>query len=490
MKNSTKLHPIWLIQVFSLGLFLTFSSCNYPFRAFVHTVPTPQDHKIFYCENIDCSYETGVPSTFIESQGAIDLPQPNDWIIGKDLDSELSYTELMEKTNTYAFIVFRNDSILFEQYANGYSNESPQIVFSLSKVLITSLLDIALQENIIESTAQKVSDFLPEFKQGNKTADITLNNVLNMTTGLQGNDYGNPFVTGKLYYSHDLDNVMYQAKTVSAPSTEFVYKSIDSQILGRCIEQATEQSISHLLTEKLIEPLDFSNPVILTYDQEGGNERVFGGMAISAQDLLKFSYLFINDGKSRDGQQIVSKTWIEEIQNRNPTKGQWLGYKNGWWRDTFIQNSYLGDSDFMAAGFGGQRIYVNPEEQTIIIRLGKNTGGVNWQSSLGMLAQKMNRPHKKNPMITECDLSGTYLHKESNSIIELQQTNNAWVLKSQKGIFKKERIKLEQFCTKSIFHYFRHIRLIFPELDYQTDEVSQLLLDDGKGKLFTFSKID
>lgn len=464
------------------------AGCHYPFRAFVYTAPSPKDYNIFHSKTIPASADQ-CESPFVVGSNSFNFPAAKDWIIGKDFEEDFSLQELFEETNTYAFIVMRNDSILYEQYFNDYQNESPKIVFSLSKVLTTSLVDIAIQQKKIKSVNQKVKDFLPYFEENEVKSNITLANLLNMTSGLNRDEYGQLFSTGEFYYTYDLERAIQETDCKTEPQTEFVYKSIDTQILGLCIEQAMGKTISDLLEEEFIAPLGFCQEVVLTFDQEGGDERVFGGMALSAEDLLKFGYLFSHNGKDWKGNQILSEGWVNTVKDRTFLEGEWYGYKKGWWKITDIADSYLSDTDYFGSGYNGQRLYVDPDHQTVILRLGKNKGGVNWQTSISKLSQIINQKTKlAKKEIEQYDLTGIFVHKESNSILEIEEQKESWLLKSKEGMFEKEKTKLTKYCSQSIAHHWKGTRLIFPEIGQSTD-LSYFIFDDGKGGLFRFKLV-
>ncbi len=72
--------------------------------------------------------------------------------------------ELLIDTGTTAFIVIQNDTILFEQYYNGYVRDSVNTSFSVAKSVISILTGIAVDEGYIESTSDSVTRYVPELK--------------------------------------------------------------------------------------------------------------------------------------------------------------------------------------------------------------------------------------------------------------------------------------------------------------------------------------
>jgi hypothetical protein len=67
---------------------------------------------------------------------------------GKETESNNAYQldTLLEGTNTVAFIVIRNDSILYENYWEGYQANSKIPSFSVAKSFVSTLVGIAIDE--------------------------------------------------------------------------------------------------------------------------------------------------------------------------------------------------------------------------------------------------------------------------------------------------------------------------------------------------------
>ena len=113
------------------------------------------------------------------------------------------FDTFLKKNGTLAFIVLRQDTVLYEKYFNPASREYHIPSFSVSKSLISILLAIAIDEGKIGSIHDSITDYLtylkPEFK-GVKIVDL-----LNMRSGIRFSEsYVNPFGgAAKLYYGRD-----------------------------------------------------------------------------------------------------------------------------------------------------------------------------------------------------------------------------------------------------------------------------------------------
>jgi CubicO group peptidase (beta-lactamase class C family) len=91
-----------------------------------------------------------------------------------------------------------------------------------------------------------------------------------------------------------------------------------------------------------------------------------------ARDFAKIGRLYLNKG-NWNGQQIVSESWVEQSTKIDTTNGSAWYYQYQWWLPSK-------EGDFTAEGILGQYIYVNPAKNIVMVRLGKDTGGIGWNS--------------------------------------------------------------------------------------------------------------
>ncbi|GAB4209621.1 MAG: hypothetical protein Fur0023_21930 [Bacteroidia bacterium] len=156
------------------------------------------------------------------------------------------------------------------------------------------------------------------------------------------------------------------------PGKQFEYVSGNTQILGLVLERALKnKTITQYLQEKIWTPLGMEFEATWSIDnKKNGIEKTFCCLNACARDFAKIGRLYLNKGQW-NGQQIVSANWIKESTKPDTTEGSVNYYQYQWWLPT-------PGKDFLAEGFLGQYIYVNPSKQLIVVRLGKKEGKVNW----------------------------------------------------------------------------------------------------------------
>ena len=72
-----------------------------------------------------------------------------DSVGGKEITEPLE--KFLADTGTTAFLVIRDDALLYEGYFNGYKRRSTQTSFSVAKSFVSALVGIAIQEGYIGS---------------------------------------------------------------------------------------------------------------------------------------------------------------------------------------------------------------------------------------------------------------------------------------------------------------------------------------------------
>ncbi|MFT3825989.1 MAG: serine hydrolase [Chitinophagaceae bacterium] len=321
----------------------------------------------------------------------------------KGLDS------ILTGTYTAAFLVIRNDSLIYEGYFDGFNKESQLPSFSVSKSFTAILVGIAIDEGKIASVQDPMTKYLPEFaKKDPRFSKITIQHLLDMRGGLlfHEGDYGLKDDAIKMGFSPNITAKVRKIKIEKDPGGDMEYQSVNTQLLGMIIERATGKKISQYLQEKIWQPLGMESDAFWTTDKRK-QELVYGGMNATARDYAKLGRLMLNNG-AWNGKQVVSTHWINASVSSD-SLDKYEGYRNQWWgvrgykyfndsadavkyKETHMEGgsvrSYLDKKSvkrfyvpdtyaaYQAEGILGQFIYINPAKNLVIVRLGHN-----WKNS-------------------------------------------------------------------------------------------------------------
>ncbi|TFH36706.1 MAG: class C beta-lactamase-related serine hydrolase [Anaerolineales bacterium] len=297
------------------------------------------------------------------------------------------FDEFLEKKHTQAFIVIRDDAILYEKYFNGGSRDSIVTSFSTAKSFDSALIGIAIAEGFIHSVEDPIIEYLPELAERDPAfAKITIRDLLMMSSGIRYVEF--PFLNGddvKTYYFPDLRQLaLNETRITGSPGEQFHYNNYHPLLLGLILERSTGRSVAQYLQEKIWSQIGMEFNGSWSLD-EVGFEKMESGINARAIDFAKFGRLFLRNG-DWDGAQVIPAAWVAESTQADTTvdyanyyyddfifaNGQGF-YKYMWWGIQRDSQNY----DFMALGNHGQFIYVSPQKNLIILRFGESYGFVN-----------------------------------------------------------------------------------------------------------------
>jgi CubicO group peptidase (beta-lactamase class C family) len=272
---------------------------------------------------------------------------------------------------TVAYVVIKNDSLIHEQYWDGYGEDSYSNSFSMAKTFTSMLIGAAIDEGKIKSVDEPVGDFLPEYKEGDN-AKLTIKNLLTMSSGINFDEnYVNPFAyPAAAYYGTDLKKLTANYSVKEEPGKVFKYLSGNSVLLGSILEKATGKKISEYASEKLWKPLGAKNKAFWSLDHEGGMEKAYCCFNSNARDFARLGELYLDSGKW-NGTQIISTDYVlssikcADLIDSEGKKNDKYGY--AWW----LLPNYKGHNIFYARGILGQYILCIPDQKMVVVRLGR-----------------------------------------------------------------------------------------------------------------------
>ncbi|WOD45219.1 serine hydrolase domain-containing protein [Hwangdonia lutea] len=279
--------------------------------------------------------------------------------------------EINKANGTIAYVIIKNDSIWFENYYDGFNENSKTNSFSMAKSYVSGLMGKAIQDGYIKSLDQPVCDFLPEFCEG-KAAKMTVGDLSSMASGTNWDEhYYSPLsITTRAYFDDDLEKVMLGLKVVEDPGKAFKYSSGDTQMLAMVIEKATGKKLYDYLTESFWKPLGSENPTLWQVDSEAHDlVKAYCCIASNAKDFARFGKLYKDHGKW-NGKQLLDSAFV--AKSIKPRFENYPMYGYGIWLKTIGSKNF-----FMMRGHLGQYVIVEPNDNIIIVRLGHSKGNNN-----------------------------------------------------------------------------------------------------------------
>jgi len=288
--------------------------------------------------------------------------QYNQWSVSESLEA------YHKNTGTVAFLVIKNDSLLYENYYDGYGVASKSNSFSMVKSIVSALLGKAIDEGHVKSLDQPVKDFFPELK-GSYADRVTLGDLSSMSSGMEWDEsYYSPLsVTTASYFVSNLDELILDQPIDIEPGKAFIYKSGATQLLGMALEKATGKKLSDYLYQSFWNPMGAESESAWQWDSEE-NKRVkaYCCLASNARDFARFGKLYKDHGKW-NGKQLLDSTFIATSIRPRFEESPEYGY--GWWLKNYRQHRV-----FMMRGHLGQYVITFPDLNLMVVRLGHLKG--------------------------------------------------------------------------------------------------------------------
>ena len=305
--------------------------------------------------------------------------------------------------DAFSLLVVKNGYLVFEEYYSRGSREKYAEVHSVTKSFTSALIGIALDKGYLNSVDQKLVDFFPEYitdESDPMKKEISIRHLLTMSAGFKWNDRG-PSMRN-WYLSSNWVKSAIQLPQENTPGDIFNYNSSTSHLLSAILSKSSETNTLDFAKQYLFEPLGIQS-AYWHQDQQGYYIGGFG-LGLSARDLAKFGFLYLNNGYW-NGRNIVSESWVNESTSQqiqafnHPIYGK-FGYGYQWWVKKVDDCK-----SYRARGKRGQFIVVVPELD-LVIAVTSNPARPHPPTSihynplfdLVAAAVKRNRPPKK-PLI-------------------------------------------------------------------------------------------
>ncbi len=257
-------------------------------------------------------------------------------------------------------------------------------IYSSSKSFTSSVLGILTDQGVLsEETFAKeidtaVSDLYPE---------LQLKHFSSMTSGYsgKGSTRWNEVSEDWSWTPYAIDSALF------APGTQYAYWDEAQMMFGRLLTLKTGKSLKAIFDEQVGEIIGLG-----TY--EWGTEQDPSlpgltvnngctGVKINAEQLARFGHFYLNEG-NWNGQQLLSKTWIEKATknqvftnkvadtDRNNVDGRGC-YGYNWWVNGKMPTGkwHMPDAPkslYYASGLHNNMCFVIPEWNMVFVRRGED----------------------------------------------------------------------------------------------------------------------
>lgn len=159
------------------------------------------------------------------------------------------------------------------------------------------------------------------------------------------------------------------ARGSHTPGSHWYYNNWDFNVLSTIFEEQIGNKVFEDFYQKIAQPLGMEDFRIrdghYLHEPEKSQHSAYL-FNISARDLARFGWLYLNRGKWNN-QQLIPEKWVEEstskISNDLGTFSNRGSYGYLWW----VSEDFSGQKMFYASGIGGHRLFVLPESEMVIV---------------------------------------------------------------------------------------------------------------------------
>jgi CubicO group peptidase (beta-lactamase class C family) len=288
---------------------------------------------------------------------------------------------------THAVVAWRGGREVFAAYGTGYTTpcgpDVTHISWSMAKSVTHALVGFLVADGRLDIDSPVAAS---EWADDGR-ARITMRHLLEMRPGLEWvEDYVDgekSHVIDMLFGAGSNDHAAYAAALplVHEPGTHWVYSSgttnIICRVLGDLIGGGREggespaqrrENMTRFINERLLAPLKMSSATA-KFDAAGnfvGSSYVYA----TATDFARFGRLYVA-GRSDAGGEILPVGWVDAARTPvavDPETGN--GYGHHWWTWPQIPGALV------ATGYEGQYTIVLPDDDLVVVRLGKTSADI------------------------------------------------------------------------------------------------------------------
>nr|WP_317046071.1 serine hydrolase [Aquimarina sediminis] len=266
---------------------------------------------------------------------------------------------------TRAVLVLYKDQIIAEKYIDELDKNSKLLGWSMTKSILSTTYGVLQTQGKIN-----IEDKAPiSAWQNDERKEITINNLLQMNSGLEWDeDYGSiSDVTKMLYVDKDMTSSQIHKKAIHKPNEYWYYSSGTSNLLSGILRKqfSTYQEYLDFPYREFIDKIGMNSMLIET--DMAGNYVGSSYAWATVRDWGKFGLLYLHKG-DWNGNQIFNTQWFDYITTPSPTsEGDYGGH---FWLNA---GGFYPDAPkdmFSANGFQGQRVFIIPSKDLVIVRFG------------------------------------------------------------------------------------------------------------------------
>ena len=264
----------------------------------------------------------------------------------------------------FAFVVLHEGKVVAERYREGLSARTRLLSWSMAKSFTNALAGLMYGDGLVDIFAPTG---IPEW-QGDERSAITLNDLMQMQSGLEWNeDYGNRSdVNLMLHREVDMGSFAQSKPLRFEPGTHWYYSSGSTNIIMRWLRGRFDSDEAFLgyIHDRLYAPLRIHNPYFES--DMSGTPVASSYLYATARDFARFGQMYLDDG-CVDGKRILPEGWVD--YSVTPASDSKDGYGALFWLNRDKSFTDVPEDLFSCVGHDDQRIYIIPSKELVVVVL-------------------------------------------------------------------------------------------------------------------------
>ncbi len=299
-------------------------------------------------------------------------PNPLQDVQFTDGAANFGLEQFLELNRVTAMLVLKDGQVALERYLHGNSPKTRWMSMSVAKSVTSTLIGAAVKDGHIASIADPVTKYVPALA-GSAYDGASVRDVLMMASGVRWNEtYTDPASDRRRLLEAQISqkrgsalNVMRALPRAAEPGTVNTYSTGETQVAAEILRNAVGRPLATYLSERIWSKVGMEFGAEWWLDSPGGIEIGGSGLMATLRDYGRFGLFILNGGMAAQ-EAILPEGWVREAGSPKVLRdGTPLDYGYLWW--TPMSEESRRDRAFLAKGLYGQRIYVNPAAEIVIV---------------------------------------------------------------------------------------------------------------------------
>jgi len=281
-------------------------------------------------------------------------------VISKKLIYENAYNG-----DAFAFMVVHKGIPVAEAYKPEFNQKTRFLSWSMAKSFTNAFVGILVKQGKLDINQLTG---LEEWK-GDDRSKITLNNLMQMQSGLKWNeDYGNRSdVTVMLHCESDMSRYAFEKPMEYPAGSHWYYSSGTTNIVNWLIRRKLNNDSLYysFANTQLFNKIGMPDAVMEV--DPSGNRVGSSYLYATARDYARFGLLYQNDGVF-NGERILPEGWVK--YTTSPGSASNGVYGSFFWLNRSKRLPSAPEDMYACDGHDGQHIYILPTQQLVVVILG------------------------------------------------------------------------------------------------------------------------